>query len=111
MKYDLDEFMCPKGQPNRSILKCSECHFVKAYNKFCYKDDLPYCGRSPITERIICETIKGLKNTEITRDFIDYIIFNNNDGYKKRVVLWHLVKGYKYIGEGENIFLQEEFEV
>lgn len=111
MKYAIKEFMCPKKEPINLITKCSQCPFVKAYNNFCDKDDLPYCGRSPIGEHVICEIIKELKNVRITRDFINYIINNDNEGYKKRVVLWHLAKGYKYIGEAENKVTQEEMDV
>ena len=108
MKYAIREFMCPKRTPIESISNCSECHFVKAYNKFCDKDDLPYCGR-PLLEHKIHEIIKELKGIRITKNYVEYIIYNDNDGYKKRVILWHLVKGYKFIGESG--ILQEEMDI
>lgn len=111
MKYDIIEFMCPKKQPINRISLCSECCFEKAYKKLCDEESLPFCGRSPIGEHVIHEIIKKLKGNKITKEFIIFIVHNDDEGYKKRVALWHLAKGYKVIGEEEPEIIQEEMDI
>jgi len=106
MNYNIEEFLCP--QPLGS---CEHCNFRLAYKKFFNKEKFIGCGT--ITNRTnIKEEIQKHKGEKITNDFfIKTNALLEGGAFLRRIALWHLTKGYTYIGEEEKRIIQEELDV
>lgn len=105
MSYNIKEFVCP------DLEDCGHCEFVLAYKKFFNTNNFIGCGT--IANIInIKKDIQKHKGEKITNGFFNKtnLLFEGGASLR-RIALWHLTKGYTYIGEGEKTIIQEEMDI
>lgn len=106
MIYNIKEFFCPEP-----LGTCDYCKFKLAYRNFFNTEKFIGCGT--ITHIVnIKKEIQKHKGEKITNDFFNKTNTLFEEGASlRRIALWHLTKGYTYIGEGEKTIIQEEMEI
>lgn len=101
---EIIELQCPNNFGKISL--CRNCKFELASRKITHDIDGP-CGISPgigSDEFIIRDFIEKHKGEKVEN------IIHVVTGLQLRIVLWHAIKGYLYIGK-EFILIQEELDI